>query len=63
MTASAIPMTDSTVTGNTAMDVLENRAARWALCPKPDAAAGDYGEFDGAKSLPQVQVLTEKAIL
>lgn len=50
-----------TVTGNTAMDVLKTEQSV-GIMSKANMPAVIMGEFDGAKNLPQVQVLTEKAI-
>lgn len=50
-----------TVTGNTAMDVLKTEQAV-GMMSKANMPVIIMGEFDGAQNLPQVQVLTEKAI-
>ncbi|MGE8540240.1 MAG: phospholipase D family protein [Acinetobacter sp.] len=49
------------VTGNTAMDVLKTEQAV-GMMSKADMPVVIMGDFEDAKTLPQVQVLTEKAI-
>lgn len=49
------------VTGNTAIDVLKTEQAVGRMS-KADIPMVIIGEFEGDRSLPQVQVLTEKAI-
>ena len=49
------------VSGNTAIDVLKTEQAVGRMS-KGDIPMVIMGEFEGAQSLPQVQVLTEKAI-
>lgn len=49
------------VSGNTAIDVLKTEQAVGRMS-KGDIPMVIVGEFEGEKSLPQVQVLTEKAI-
>lgn len=49
------------VTGNTAIDVLKTEQAVGRMS-KADIPMVIIGEFEGDQSLPQVQVLTEKAI-
>ena len=50
------------VDGNTAVDVLKTEQTV-AMMSKGDVSGVVIGDFDGDKKLPQVQVLTEKAIL
>ncbi len=50
------------VSGNTAIDVLKTEQAVGRMS-KGDVPVVVIGEFEDAKTLPQVQVLTEKAIL
>ncbi|WP_163122662.1 phospholipase D-like domain-containing protein [Acinetobacter portensis] len=50
------------VEGNTAVDVLKTEQAV-ALMSKADVSGVVIGEFEAEKNKPQVQVLTEKAIL
>ncbi len=50
------------VDGNTAIDVLKTEQTV-VMMSKGDVSGVVIGDFDGDKNLPQVQVLTEKAIL